>query len=67
VEFNLQHAWHYIAYMAIFVRASHVDRQYTCLPTKVQWKFVEDVVERLRLYNDTTAIFFAQGYVAPNI
>jgi len=43
---------------AVFTRASHVDRLYTCLPSDEEWKFVEDVVERLRLFYDITILFF---------
>ena len=56
-----------LPYKAVFNRASRVDRQYTSLPTEEEWKFAEDVVERLRLFNDITKIFSGTEYVTANI
>jgi hypothetical protein len=56
-----------LPYKAIFIRASRVDKNYTCLPIEEEWKFAEDVVERLRLFNDITALFSGQDYVTANI
>jgi len=56
-----------LPYKAVFNRASRVDRQYTSLPTEEEWKFAEDVVERLRLFNDITEIFSGTEYVTANI
>lgn len=56
-----------VPYKAIFIRASRVDRQYTCLPTEDEWKFAKDVVERLRLFNDITTLFFGTDYVTANV
>ncbi|XP_025813033.1 zinc finger BED domain-containing protein RICESLEEPER 1-like [Panicum hallii] len=56
-----------VPYKAVFIRASCVDRQYTCLPTDDEWKFAEDVVERLRLFNDITALFSRIDYVTANV
>jgi hypothetical protein len=56
-----------LPYKAAFIRASHVDKQYTCLPTEEEWKFAEDVVERLRLFNDITKLFSGTDYVTANI
>jgi len=54
-------------YKAAFIRASRVNKQYTCLPTEEEWKFAEDVVERLRLFNDITELFSGFDYVTANI
>jgi hypothetical protein len=56
-----------LPYKAAFIRASRVDRQYTCLPTEEEWKFAEDVVERLRVFNDITVLFSGTDYVTANI
>jgi hypothetical protein len=37
---------------AVFIRASRVDRQYTCCPTESEWEFAAYVVERLKLFCD---------------
>jgi hypothetical protein len=54
-------------YKDVFIRASRVDKQYTCLPTDDEWKFAEDVVERLRLFNDITALFSGTDYITANV
>lgn len=56
-----------LPYKSAFIRASRVDRQYTCLPTEEEWKFAEDVVERLQLFNDITNLFSGTDYVTVNI
>jgi hypothetical protein len=43
-----------LPYKDVFLRASRVDKQYTCLPSEEEWNFVADVVERLRMFNDIT-------------
>jgi len=54
-----------LPYKAAFIRASHIDKQYTCLPSE-EWTFAEDVVERLRLFNDITNLFSGTDYVTAN-
>jgi hypothetical protein len=56
-----------LPYKVVFVRASRVDRQYTSLPTEEEWKFAEDVVERLRLFYNITELFSGTDYVTANI
>ena len=56
-----------LPYKAVFTRASRVDRQYTSLPSDEEWKFAEDVVERLRLFYDITVLFSGTDYVTANI
>jgi hypothetical protein len=41
-----------LPYKVVFITASRVDRQYTCLPSEEEWEFATNVVERLRLFND---------------
>ena len=55
-----------LPYKAAFIRASRVDKQYTCLPSEEEWTFAEDVVERLRLFNDITNLFSGTDYVIAN-
>jgi hypothetical protein len=43
-----------LPYKDVFLRASRVDKQYTCLPSEEEWNFAADVVERLRMFNDIT-------------
>jgi len=56
-----------LPYKAAFIRASRVDRLYTSLPSEDEWKFAEDVVERLKLFNDITKLFSGTNYVTSNI
>ena len=56
-----------VPYKAIFIRASHVDKQYTCLPSEEEWNFAANVVERLRVFNDITLLFSGTEYVTANI
>ncbi|CAO2039575.1 unnamed protein product, partial [Urochloa humidicola] len=56
-----------LPYKAVFIRASRVDRQYTCLPSDEEWQFAEEVVERLRLFYDITKLFSGTDYVTANI
>jgi len=59
---------HALPYKSAFIRASRVDRLYTCLPSEDEWKFAEDVVERLKLFNDITKMFSGMtDYVTANI
>jgi hypothetical protein len=58
---------HALPYKSAFIRASRVDRLYTCLPSEDEWKFAEDVVERLKLFNDMTTMFSGTDYVTANI
>jgi hypothetical protein len=54
-------------YKAVCIRASCVDRQYTCLPTEDEWKFAKDVMEMFRLFNDIIALFSRTDYVTTNV
>ncbi|CAO2206368.1 unnamed protein product [Urochloa humidicola] len=56
-----------LPYKVVFIRASRVDRQYTCLPSDEEWQFAEEVVERLRLFYDITKLFSGTDYVTANI
>jgi hypothetical protein len=55
-----------LPYKDVFVRARRVDKQYTSLSTE-EWKFVEDDVERLRLFYNITEFFSRTDYVTSNI
>ena len=39
------------------MKANCVDRQYNCCPSKEEWKFAIDVVERLKLFKDISELF----------
>jgi hypothetical protein len=67
MEFNIQMLSIALPYKVVFIRASRVDRQYTCLPSEEEWEFAVDIVERLRLFNDITKIFSGTSYVTANI
>ena len=56
-----------LPYKAAFIRANHVDRLYTFLPSEDEWKFAADIVERLKLFNDITKLFSRTDYVTANI
>ena len=56
-----------VPYKVVFIRASRVDKQYTCLPSEEEWNFAADVVERLRVFNDITLLFSGTEYVTANI
>ena len=56
-----------LPYKTVFMRASHVDRQYTCCPTEEEWRFVADVVEWLKMFSDISTLFFGTNYVTTNI
>jgi len=58
---------HALPYKSAFIRASHVDRLYTCLPSEDEWNFAEDVVGRLKLFNDITTMFSGTDYVTANL
>jgi len=58
---------HALPYKSAFIRASRVDRLYTCLPSEDEWKFAEDVVGRLKLFNDITKMFSGTDYVTANM
>jgi hypothetical protein len=44
-----------------------VDKQYDCLPTEIEWEFVVDVVERLRLFFRIIELYSGTNYVTANI
>lgn len=56
-----------LPYKAIFMRASRVDRQYTCCPTESEFQFAADVVERLKIFNDISVLFSGTDYVTANM
>jgi hypothetical protein len=56
-----------LPYKAVFIRASRIDKQYTCLPSEEEWNFAAEVVERLRIFNDITELFSGTQYVTANI
>jgi len=58
---------HALPYKSAFIRASRVDRLYTCLPSEDEWNFAEDVVGRLKLFNDISKLFSGTDYVTANI
>jgi hypothetical protein len=50
-----------LPYKDVFIRASRVDRQYTCCPTESEWTFAGYVVERLKLFCDISTLFSKTG------
>jgi hypothetical protein len=46
-----------LPYEAVFNRATRVEKLYNCAPTKDEWDFAKGVVQRLKMFNDITAIF----------
>jgi hypothetical protein len=56
-----------LPYKSAFIRASRVDRQYTCLPSEDEWTFAEEVVGKLKLFYDITKLFSGTDYVTANI
>ena len=56
-----------LPYKTVFMRASHVDRQYTCCPTEEEWGFATDVVQRLKMFNDISILFSRTDYVTANM
>jgi hypothetical protein len=56
-----------LPYKVVFIRASRVDKQYTCLPSEEEYNFAVEVVERLRIFNDITELFSGTQYVTANI
>ena len=45
-----------LPYKVVFERLKKVEKQYESLPTKEEWAFASDVVERLRLFFEITEI-----------
>ena len=56
-----------LPYKAVFMRASRVDRQYTCCPTEEEFQFAADVTARLKLFNDISVLFSGTDYVTANM
>jgi hypothetical protein len=46
-----------LPYKSTFIRASRVDKQYTCLPSEDEWTFSKVVIGRLQLFYDSTKLF----------
>ena len=56
-----------LPYKVVFERLKKVEKQYESLPTKEEWAFAIDVVERLRLFFEITEMFSGTDYVTANI
>ena len=56
-----------LPYKVVFERLKKVEKQYESLPTKEEWAFASDVVERLRLFFEITEMFSGTDYVTANI
>jgi hypothetical protein len=56
-----------LPYEAVFNRAIRVEKLYNCAPSKEEWIFAKDVVQRLKMFNDITAVFSGTNYVAANV
>ena len=56
-----------LPYVAVFNRATRVEKLYDCAPSKEEWTFAREVVERLKMFNDITAVFSGTNYVTANI
>jgi hypothetical protein len=54
-------------YGAIFSRAPIIDKLYDCAPSEEEWDFYREVVARVKLFNDITAVFSGTNYVTANI
>jgi hypothetical protein len=56
-----------LPYNSAFIRASRVDKQYTCLPSEDEWTFAKEVMGRMQLFYDITKLFYGANYVTANI
>jgi hypothetical protein len=45
-----------IPYEAVFNRAIRVEKLYNCAPSREEWTFAKDVVQRLKMFNDMEPI-----------
>jgi hypothetical protein len=50
-----------------FDRATRVEKLFDCAPSEEEWAFASEVVDRLKLFNDITAVFSGTNYVTSNI
>jgi hypothetical protein len=56
-----------LPYEAAFKRATHVERLFVCTPSKEEWDFAREVVGRLKMFDDITALFSGTNYVTANV
>jgi hypothetical protein len=56
-----------IPYEAIFNRATRVEKLYDCAPSKEEWAFARQVVDRLKMFDEITKVFSGTDYVTANI
>ncbi|WVZ79544.1 hypothetical protein U9M48_027109 [Paspalum notatum var. saurae] len=56
-----------IPYEAVFSRASRVEKLYDCAPSKEEWAFARQVVDRLKMFDEITKVFSGTDYVTANI
>lgn len=54
-------------YRAVFMRATRVDKQYSCCPTEEEWEFATEVIGRLKMFNDISDLFSGTNYVTANM
>jgi hypothetical protein len=43
------------------------EKLYDCAPSRDEWIFAKDVVQRLKMFNDITSVFSGTNYVTANI
>jgi hypothetical protein len=56
-----------LSYEAVFNRATRVEKLYNCAPSREEWAFARDVVQRLKIFNDITAVFSGTNYITANV
>jgi hypothetical protein len=54
-------------YRAVFMRATRVDKQYSCCPTVEEWEFATEVIGRLKMFSDISDLFSGTNYVTANM
>ncbi|CAA0825803.1 Unknown protein [Striga hermonthica] len=56
-----------LPYEASFNRATRVEKLYDFAPSKEDWTFAKEVVGRLKMFDDITALFSGTSYVTANV
>jgi hypothetical protein len=56
-----------LPYEPAFNRAARVEKLFVCAPSKEEWDFAREVVGRLKMFDDITALFSGTNYVTANV
>lgn len=56
-----------LPYKAVFYRARRVEKLFDCAPSEEEWGFAREVVGRLKMFDDITAVFSGTNYVTANV